>query len=84
MTTFLLQLQQTKKIQNIKRGHLTVSLFLKEGNSMKLISEYGNEVVITDDEIKISRLKDMGFKEAKPLKKGTKKNGNKEDTERNI
>lgn len=51
---------------------------------MKLISQYGNEVVITDNKIKILRLKDLGFTEVKPLKKGTKKNGNKEDTERNI
>lgn len=50
---------------------------------MKLISKYGNEVVNTYDKIKISRLKDLGFKEVKekPLKKGTKKNGNKEETE---
>lgn len=53
---------------------------------MKLVSEFENEVVITNDEIKILRLKEMGFKEVKPkekevkptAKKGTKGNGNKE------
>lgn len=56
---------------------------------MKLISKYGNEIVITNDEIKISRLKDMGFTEVKvkkpeeqtnPSTKGrSKKNGNKKE-----
>ena len=63
-----------------------MSLFLKRGSQMKLLSEYENEVVYTDDPIKIMRLKEMGFKEAKkPLtKKGKTKNGNQEETERNI
>lgn len=57
---------------------------------MKLVSEFENEVVITNDEIKILRLKEMGFKEVKtakeikpikevkPTKKGKQNNGNKE------
>ena len=48
---------------------------------MKLVSEYGNEVVITNDEIKILSLKELGFKEIKPLKKGKQKDGNKEKAE---
>ncbi len=61
---------------------------------MKLISYYGNEVVITNDVRKIERLKSQGFKEMKPQKekipetKGdVKKNGTrkrKTDTEGNI
>ena len=30
---------------------------------MRLISKYGNEVVYTDDQRKIERLKEQGFKE---------------------
>ena len=48
---------------------------------MKLISFYGNEIVITDDERKIERLKALGFKQKElekqelPKKEGAKKNG---------
>ena len=47
---------------------------------MRLVSFYGNEVVITDDERKIERLKALGFKqkelEQQELpKKEVKKNG---------
>jgi hypothetical protein len=51
---------------------------------MKLLSEYENEVVITDDPIKILRLKEMGFKEIKAVKeakKGKGKDGSKKETE---
>lgn len=59
---------------------------------MKLISFYGNEIVITDDERKIERLKALGFKEVidkqeLPKKEGAKKNGAKKRkvrTEGNI
>ncbi len=62
---------------------------------MKLISFYGNELVITDDKTKIERLKSQGFKEMKPQKevkelpkkegatKNAKRKG-KTDTEGNI
>lgn len=46
---------------------------------MKLISFYGNEIVITDDERKIERLKALSFKEIVDKqelpKKEVKKNG---------
>ncbi len=52
---------------------------------MKLISEFGNEIVITDDYMKIERLKKLGFKEKteqpRPIraKKGAA-NGNQKET----
>lgn len=48
---------------------------------MRLVSFYGNEIVITDDERKIERLKALGFKQKEleqqelPKKEGEKKNG---------
>lgn len=47
---------------------------------MRLVSYYGNEVVITEDERKIERFKALGFKEIVdkqelPKKEGAKKNG---------
>ena len=49
---------------------------------MRLISKYGNEVVYTDDQRKIERLKEQGFKEQElpkikkelPKKEGEQKN----------
>ena len=35
---------------------------------MRLVSQYGNEVVYTDDQRKIERLKEQGFKEQELLK----------------
>ena len=51
---------------------------------MRLVSFYGNEVVYTEDEKKIKRLEEQGFrqqelpsvKEELPERKGAKKNGN--------
>lgn len=62
---------------------------------MKLVSFYGNEIVNTDDQRKIDRLLERGFKEVKPQKikeelpkkegatKNAKRKG-KADTERDI
>ncbi len=49
---------------------------------MRLVSQYGNEVVYTDDQRKIERLKEQGFKEQElpkikkelPKKEGEQKN----------
>ena len=51
---------------------------------MKLISQYKNEIIITEDKRKIEYLKTIGFTELKEEKKATNKsvkvvkNGNKE------
>lgn len=54
---------------------------------MNLVNKYGNNIVNTDDERKIQRLLDMGYKplEVKPLevKRKVVKN-DKKDTERDI
>lgn len=52
---------------------------------MLMVSEYGNEVVVTDNPIKIEHLKELGFKEVKkPSKKGKNKNGNQKEAESDI
>lgn len=49
---------------------------------MKLISEYGNEIVNTDNERKIQRLLDMGYKPLEVKRKVVK--NDKKDTKRDI
>ncbi len=50
---------------------------------MRLVSFYGNEVVITDDKRKIEWLKSQGFKEQEPIKKELpKKEGANENAKR--
>ncbi len=48
---------------------------------MRLVSKYGNEVVYTDDQRKIERLKEQGFKE-KELPKTKKELPKKEGEQR--
>lgn len=50
---------------------------------MKLISQYGNEIISTEDKRKIDYLKNIGFTEFKKTtnKKAVDKNGSKKETE---
>lgn len=50
---------------------------------MRLVSQYGNEVVYTDDQRKIERLKEQGFKE-KELPKVKKEISQKEGEQSDV